>query len=305
MSTYAEPDTAELNYHAGTATCSLAQCMITIHTGVQYVDDHEADVVTAILLIISCLIPTQDLSKICIDHETASKLLIDFLDDININQHLTKHLSSKQFSKPRTETVKLHCFCLTPWIDGSTSAAMYEKEQKEFNAYHCSKCNDWFHKRCLKKCNISVPRQNATFVCSKCSIPATIPWQHHEFTNTCTADNFLTIVLLHCNQNLQFISKIGNSEIEKSLKAVMLMQKGSVKEGKSLILRAVQARLNFQYSNGKYDCYGSEHSSLLCLFSHVWKLTVKQKCMSPHCPQKNKPTIRCQTSFHFASCVFI
>jgi len=180
----------------------------------------------------------------------------------------------------------------------SGCASMYEKEQKEFNAYHCSKYNDWFHKCCLKKCNISVPRQNATFVCTKCSIPATIPWQHHKFTNICTADNFLTIVLLQCNQNLQFISKIGNSEIEKSLKTViMLMQKGSVKEGKSLILRTVQARLNFQYSNGKYDCYGSEHSSLLCLFSYVWKLRVKQKCMSSHCPQKNKPTICCQTSF--------
>ena len=83
MSTYAQPDTAELNYHASTITPSLEQCIITIHTGVQYVDDHEADVVTAILLIISCLTPTQDLSKICINHGTVSKFLIDFLDGIN------------------------------------------------------------------------------------------------------------------------------------------------------------------------------------------------------------------------------
>ena len=265
MSTYVEPDTAELNYHAGTATCSLAQCVTTFHAGVEFVDDHETDVVTAILLIISCLIPTQDLSKICIDHGIASKLLLDFLNDINIDQHLTKQISLKQFSKPRTETVKLYCFCLTPWIDGSTSAAMYENEQKEFNAYHCSKCDDWFHKHCLKKCKIVIPRRNTHFVCTRCSIPATIPWQHHEFTNTCTADNFLTIVLLHCNQNLQFISNIGNSEMEKNLKAaILLMQKGSIKEGKSLILKAVQARLNFQYSNGKYNFYGSEHIAPFC-----------------------------------------
>ena len=78
------------------------------------------------------------------------------------------------------------------------------------------------------------------------------------------------IVLLHCNQNLQFISNIGNSEMEKNLKAaILLMQKGSIKEGKSLILKTVQARLNLQYRNGKYNFYGSEHSSILCLFSHV------------------------------------
>ena len=111
MSTYVEPDTAELNYHAGTATCSLAQCVITIHAGVEFVDDHKFDVATAILLIISYLIPTQDLSKICLDHGIASKLLIDFLNDINIDQLVTKQISLKLFSKSRTETVKLYCFC--------------------------------------------------------------------------------------------------------------------------------------------------------------------------------------------------
>ena len=95
--------------------------------------------------------------------------------------------------------------------------------------YNCSKYDDWFHKHCLK---IVIPRRNALFVCTKYSIPATIPWQHNEFTNTCTADNFLTIVLAQCNQNLQFISNLGNSEMNKNLKAaILLTQKGSIKEG--------------------------------------------------------------------------
>ena len=144
----------------------------------------------------------------------------------------------------------------------------------------------------LKKCKTSIPRRTAPFVHTRCSITATIPWQHHEFTNTCIVDNFLTIILLHYNQNLQFISNLGNGKMEKSLKAaIMLRQKSSIREGKSLFLRAVQAQLNFQYNNGKYDCYGSECSSLLCLFSPIWKLVVEQKCMSPHCPQKNIPII--------------
>lgn len=89
-SNYVEPDIPELNYHAGTASHSLTQCLITLHSDVQYFDDHEADFVTAIFLLISCINPNQDLSKVSIDYKTALECLNDFLNDININKSLSK-----------------------------------------------------------------------------------------------------------------------------------------------------------------------------------------------------------------------
>jgi len=28
--------------------------------------------------------------------------------------------------------------------------------------------------------------------------------------------------------------------------------------------------------DGKFDCYGSENSAFLCLFSHIWKMQVEK-----------------------------
>ena len=76
MSAYAEPDTAELNYHAGTACHSLAQCVMAIHIGVQCFNHHEADVVSVIFLLFLCIDPNVDISKIRIDHNTATGYLL-------------------------------------------------------------------------------------------------------------------------------------------------------------------------------------------------------------------------------------
>ena len=64
--------------------------------------------------------------------------------------------------------------------------------------------------------------------------------------------------------------------MENSLKASLsLMEKNRIDEGKSLILKTVHTKLNFiQVDNGKLNCYGTEESAFLCLFSHVWKLQV-------------------------------
>ena len=63
--------------------------------------------------------------------------------------------------------------------------------------------------------------------------------------NTCTSDNILTILLLHCQQNHKFLNTIGDSEIEKTLKAgIALMLSGKMYEGKTIILKFVQSQLN-------------------------------------------------------------
>ena len=134
-------------------------------------------------------------------------------------------------------------------------------------------CDDWYHKVVLKSAAYNylnvmqfLYAANVQFLppYHGCITSSQIPVRH----------NFLTILLLHCNQDALFLSYLGNTEIEKSLRAaIVLMQSSDLKEGKSLILTAVHSRLNFRYNNGKHDCYGSEHSSILCLFSHVWKLS--------------------------------
>ena len=104
--------------------------------------------------------------------------------------------------------------------------------------------------------------------------------------NTCTSDNILTILLLHCQQNHKFLNTIGDSEIEKTLKAgIALMLSGKMYEGKTIILKFVQSQLNFDYSENMFNCYGNEFNKFLCLLRHVWKIYICQRCTSPHCPR--------------------
>lgn len=67
------------------------------------------------------------------------------------------------------------------------------------------------------------------------------------------------------------ISYLGNSDMENSLKArLSLMKKSSIHEGKSLILKTAHTNLNFIWAdNGKLNCYETEESTFLCLFSHA------------------------------------
>ena len=37
------------------------------------------------------------------------------------------------------------CICRTPWIEESTSRAVYGDKQNEFNSHICCKCDGWFH----------------------------------------------------------------------------------------------------------------------------------------------------------------
>jgi len=131
------------------------------------------------------------------------------------------------------------------------------------------------------------------FVCSKCS---TIQWNHKDFTNTCTSDNFLTILMLYCQQYPTFLTHLGSGDLETT--AITLMNKCKITEGKSLMLQRPHESLNFnQDKSGKFDCYGTEENAFLCLFAPVWKLHLLYQCTSDFCPTKKGITTRYQTTF--------
>ena len=299
----------ELNYHVGIATRTLAQSALALHTSIQCFSTDYADVITAVLLIIACMDEHQDLAKIDLNNEAAIRFLQNFLSlkEFDLNNEIFDLCAKLEdcYQQPEIHEIKLYCFCLTPWIDGSTSVAIYNKQQKEYKAYQCCICLDWFHKACLVKLNVSLPKRQEEFVCSRCTIPTTLQWSHSNFTNTCTSDNFLTILMLHCQQHPQFLPHFGDSEMENSIKAglaLMVENSSGFDEGKSLILKVAHSKLNFpRAADGKLDCYGTENSGFLCLISHVWKLQIQQQCISPYCPNKNLVKTGYQTTFSFTS----
>ena len=56
VSVYAEPDIVELNYHAGTACCTVAQSVVTEHVGVRFYDPEIADAISYGSLPYLCLL---------------------------------------------------------------------------------------------------------------------------------------------------------------------------------------------------------------------------------------------------------
>jgi len=298
VSVYAEPDTMELNYHAGTACRSVAQLVVTEHIGVRFHSAETADAITAALVISVCLNSGVNLSKVDMNIQTALQYLKQFFAMTTVTT-IPMCTEQNEFSPSRFDKIDLYCFCLTAWIDGSTSKSIYGEQQKQFKVYQCSNCNNWFHKECLTKLSIPIPTRKETFVCSKCTVPATVPWNHQIFTNTCTSDNFLTILMLYCQQHPNFLSHLGSSDVEVTLKAtISLMNKSNITEGKSLMLQKAHERLNFSRDkSGKYNCYGTEESAFLCLFAPIWKLHLLYQCTSDFCPTKKCIRTRFQTTF--------
>ena len=280
--------------------------MNTIHVGVQSSKENaKAEIITAVLLLHICKQPDTDLGKLCIDLVKGLPQLFSVLqqDDTGTVNGISQ--VKKDYRGKAEEMVQLFCYCQTPWVDGSTSAALYGNSQRDFNMYNCSKCDNWFHKYCLSACDITIPKRNADFFCSACTVPESLPWMHNEYTNTCTSDNFLTILSLHCKQYKSFLDTFGDSEAENSLKAaIVLMNKGKLDEGKTLFLHLLQSRLNLtisQENNLKYDCFGGENNRCLCLFTHIWKLVIKLKCTSEHCPNHNTEVTKYPSTFSFSS----
>ena len=144
---------------------------------------------------------------------------------------------------------------------------------------------------CLEKCKVKrLPKRTEDFVCPHCQYPEVLQWHHPQYTNTCTSDNIITIILTYCRQNITFLSKLKSSAAENVLKlGLMSMLNGNLSEGKSTILDWVQSQLNLKRTvDGRHDCYmyGTERDKFMCLFNHVWKLHQTRKCTSKFCPCK-------------------
>ena len=253
-----------------------------------------------------CLVACNDvdranLFKVRLNLNLSAEQLLQFMKD-NHETIAMNTGSDKDYCPTEVVNIELHCFCMTPWIDGSTSAAIYGSKQKEFNMHNCCKCNKWYRKYCLRAHGITPPGRKTDYICPECEIPNTLSWHHDQFINTCTSDNFLTILLLYLRQHPQFLlSAFGCSEIENTLKGgLKLMLAGKIYEGKTLILNFVKSALNLNFI-GKYDCHGGEHNKFLCLLTHISKVVISQKCTSKYCPSKNEEVTRYTSTFSFSN----
>ena len=140
VSTYQSPDVAELNYHAGTATRSPACALTAIHSGVQFTDLQHADLCTAMLLLVACKYPSQELENVRYDIDSSKlDVFFNFMEsgDVDLN-------FMNGYCKTIVNKVTLICICNTPWIEGSTLVAMYGEMHVAF------KCSKWYHTYCLK-----------------------------------------------------------------------------------------------------------------------------------------------------------
>ena len=92
---YAEPDTAELNYHASTACRTLLHSLITLHTGVQFVNPEYADAISDVLLLSTCIDHSLDLARVTDDFDIASQCLSSFisLDETNIDKSIFSQIT--------------------------------------------------------------------------------------------------------------------------------------------------------------------------------------------------------------------
>ncbi len=282
MSTFQHPDKEELNYHAGTAVRHNQEVLSfrAHHLGVQFCDENQ-DVLLAALLLHVCSDPSVDISHIRCNMSTIVREIGSFMDDEI--ETFSFSYSELAFCETEVEEVMLFCICRSPWIEGSTSKAIYGSKQKLFNSHSCSVCNNWFHSFCLSHCNIALPKRSQDYACPYCRVPKTIPWKHFKYTNTCTSDNFLNIIHLTCLQDDSFLGKIGSSKAECVLKASLTeIIKGNIVDGKTMILDFIQAATGRK--EGSVNCWGGEYSNCLVAFKNIWRVALSIQCTSAYCP---------------------
>ena len=206
-----------------------------------------------------------------------------------------KRIIPKQF---KILTVQLYFYCKSFWVDGSTSAAIYGNSQWDFNMYNCSICDNWFHKYCLIACGIVIPKQNAYLVCNACSIPESLQWKHDEFTNTCTSDNFLTLLLLHRS----ILDTFGDKwcwKLPQSSNCTNGWRKAS--GGKDVIFTFATVKIESFQGEFKVSLLSLWNDRCLCLLTHIWRLAIKMKCTSKYCPNQNAEVTKYPSTFSFNS----
>lgn len=115
----------------------MAHSISAMHSGVQFSDD-KADEISAMLLLVACTDPSAQLSKVRIDLSNMNAKFHQLMEQEDGSMQVMIETSSEDYCKTQIIKVDLYCFCLTPWIEGSTSAAVYgAKVQKEFNVHNC------------------------------------------------------------------------------------------------------------------------------------------------------------------------
>ena len=80
------------------------------------------------------------------------------------------------------------------------------------------------------------------------------------------------------------------------------MMQGKVYEEKTVFLRMLSSTINLPYDHQRYDCYGGENDKCLCLFTHIWKIVVKQRYTSLHFLANNAEVTRYLSCFGMTSC---
>lgn len=287
MSTYEHPDRDEINYHAGTGVRHVKSALMqrsfkAIHLGVQFHQaNHEADLLLAVFIQHMCTRRNVDISTVRCDTSIVKQEIGDFMTD-KIDS-FTVTYADGPFSSEVEDEVALMCICRSPWIEGSTFVVIYGEKQKLFNSHICFKCHIWYHLFCLSHCGVTSPKRGHDFLCPNCALPPTVPWTHPKYTNTCTSDNFLTILLLACLNNKNFINEIGLSEAECVIKAgISQMIKGEIQEGKGEILSFLQSKVR---TREVHDCWGNDYDQCLTVLHHIWKLYIKMRCSSTCCPK--------------------
>jgi len=138
----------------------MCLCLETLHLGVQCCeDDGNAEVVAGSLLLYVCKYPSKGLGKVRVGLDDSPLNVLDehfeLLDTVVTT-------STSDFCKTQVDCVQLYCYCLTPWIEGTTSYAIYGNKQKDYNVYNCSGCDNWYHKCCLATCHIPIQSTRQT-----------------------------------------------------------------------------------------------------------------------------------------------
>ena len=270
----------------------------TVNIGVQFKDGQEDILLAGLLFLALNNRSCSDLAKVAFDISRLKEELVALVSENGSDRKMSSLISYQQTSKPFCRTTRksvgVYCLCQTTWIEGSTAKAIYGPQLKEYNAHSCCECGNWFHNHCLKACRVSVPKRTEDFLCPYCKKMPVIAWGHPKYTNTCTVDNFLQIILVACHQNSDLPKFFGCSESELALKASMAMLlKGDTFAGKELMLEHLNSLIGFPRGDNAFNCYGSEYANCLTAFSNVWKLHLSLHCCSPDCPKSETDRFPC------------
>ena len=141
-----------------------------------------------------------------------------------------------------------------------------EKLQKFFDMHVCVKCNKWFHMYCLTVCGLQVPKRNHNYIGPECKLQSTLPWNNDTYTNTCTCDNILTILLLYSKQYNTFLSALKSGLHDNNGKWKI----GNINRGKTVILDNLRSSLNLPRARNKFNClWALNLPSFVCIFPCV------------------------------------